>query len=514
MKREGISRRYFFYGSLLAGAVPLGGFGSVPSLKQMGYKSPNEKLNIASIGAGGKAASDITACAETENIVALCDVDDKRAEKMFAAHEKAPKYKDFRVMLEKEGANIDAVIVTIPDHMHTVAALAAMERGKHVYVQKPLAHTVLECRELLKAAEKYKVATQMGNQGYSNEGTRQCAEMIWSGAIGNVTEVHAWTNRPAWPQGIKDLPVTTPVPGTLEWDLWLGVAKERSYSEDYLPFIWRGFFDFGSGSLGDMACHILGAPNMALRLGAPTSVECIHQEDRGDIYFPSKSTVRFDFPERDGMPPVKIFWYDAMRDEQPTFEGAPQNEILGDLPRNRASRDLSTLKPRERQIQGGVFTEQFFTPKELPPSPRRGLAAAPKLDAHEQKEAEWMKLINKGTNGSLFKGEKGMITTGTYGEWTRLLPVEQMRDYEFPPEFLPRSPGHYRDWIRACKGGVPACSNFSVSAPFTEWIALGSIAIRLNCKLEWDAEKMRVTNNPEANELLKPVVRKGWHIGV
>jgi hypothetical protein len=290
------------------------------------------------------------------------------------------------------------------------------------------------------------------------------------------------------------------------------VAKERPYSEDYLPFIWRGFFDFGSGSLGDMACHILGAPNMALRLGAPTSVECIHQEDRGEIYFPSRSTVRFDFPEREGMPPVKIFWYDAMRDEQPSFEGAPKDEILGDLPRNRVNRDLATLKPKERQIQGGVFTEDFFTPKEMPVSPRRGMAAAPQLDAHAQKEAEWMKLINKGTNGSLFKGDKGMITTGTYGEWTRLLPVEQMRDYEFPPEFLPRSPGHYRDWIRACKGGVPACSNFSVSAPFTEWIALGAIAIRLNTKLEWDAEKARVTNNPEANELLKPVMRKGWRI--
>ncbi len=513
MKREGISRRYFFYGSLLAGAVPLGGFGSVPSLKQMGYKSPNEKLNIASIGAGGKATSDIMACGETENIVALCDVDEKRAEKIYTTYPKVPKYKDYRVMLDKESANFDAVIVTIPDHMHTVAAVAAMERGKHVYVQKPLAHTVFECRELLKAAEKYKVATQMGNQGYSNEGTRQCAEMIWSGAIGNVTEVHAWTNRPAWPQGIKEMPVAAPVPGTLDWDLWLGVAKERSFSEDYLPFSWRGFFDFGSGSLGDMACHILGAPNMALRLGAPTTVECIHQEDSGDIYFPSKSTVRFDFPERGGMPPVKIFWYDAMREAQPSFAGAPADEILGDLPRNRHGNETSSLRPKERQIQGGVFTDQFFTPTELPPrSPRAETAAAP-MDAHAQKEAQWMKLINTGTNGSLFKGDKGMITSGTYGEWTRLLPVERMRDYEFPPEFLPRSPGHYRDWIRACKGGAPACSNFSVSAPFTEWIALGAIAIRLNTKLEWDAEKMRVTNNREANEFLKPVLRKGWHIG-
>lgn len=514
MKGKGISRRHFFYGTLLAGAVPLGGFGSVPSLKGLGYKSPNEKMNIASIGAGGKATSDIEACAQTENIVALCDVDEKRAERIYSKYTSAPKYKDYRVMLDKEAANIDGVIVTIPDHMHTAAAIAAMERGKHVYVQKPLAHTVWECRELAKAAEKYGVATQMGNQGYSNEGTRQCAEMIWSGVIGNVTEVHAWTNRPAWPQGIQTAPETSQVPATLDWDLWLGIAKERPYSDDYLPFSWRGFYDFGSGSLGDMACHILGAPNMALRLGSPTSVECIHQEGSSDIYFPSKSVVRFDFPERPGMPAVKIFWYDAMREDQPTFEGAPQGEILGDLPRWKVGRPNTGLKPAEHQIQGGVFTDQFFTATEPPPAPPR---EEPKpdasMDAHERKEAEWMRLINKGTNGSLFKGDKGMITTGTYGEWTRLIPVEQMRDYDFPPEFLPRSPGHYRDWIRAAKGGVPACSNFSVSAPFTEWIALGAIAIRLNCKLEWDAEKMKITNMPEANELLKPVIRKGWKIG-
>jgi len=514
MKRDGISRRYFFYGSLLAGAIPSGGFGSVPSLNKLGYKSPNEKLNIASVGAGGKATSDIQACSETENIVALCDVDEKRAARVYGQYPNAPKYKDFRAMFDKENANIDAVIVTIPDHMHTAVGLAAMERGKHVYIQKPLAHTVWECRELAKAAQKYKVATQMGNQGYSNEGTRQCAEMIWSGAIGDVTEVHAWTNRPAWPQGIKEAPPTSPVPNTLDWDLWLGIAKERPFSDDYLPFSWRGFFDFGSGALGDMACHILGAPNMALRLGSPTTVECISQEDRGDIYFPSKSVVRFDFPARDNMPPVKIFWYDAMREDQPTFAGAPKDEILGDLPRSRRGTSMSSMKPQERQIQGGVFTEEFFDPKDTPaPPPRRARQSAEPEDEHARKEAQWMKLINTGTNGSLFKGEKGMITTGTYGEWTRLIPVEKMRDYEFPPEFLPRSPGHYRDWIRACKGGVPACSNFDVSAPFTEWIALGAIATRLNCRLDWDSEKMRITNNSEANELLKPVVRKGWKLG-
>ena len=505
------TRRYFFFGTLLAGAVPVGGFGSQVSLKALGYKSPNEKLNIASIGAGGKASSDIAACAETENIVALCDVDDKRAEKTYQLHPNVPKYRDFRVMLDKQANDIDGVIVTIPDHMHAAAAIFAMEQGKHVYVQKPLAHTVWECRMLQKTAQKTKVATQMGNQGYSNEGTRQCAEMIWNGEIGNVTEVHAWTNRPAWPQGITEVPPTDPVPSWLDWDLWLGIGKQTPYSNEYLPFIWRGFYEFGSGSLGDMACHILGAPNLALRLTAPTSVECVSQEGRTDLYFPTKSVVRFDFPARPGMPPVKIFWYDAMREDQPTFPGAPQAEILGDLPRNRVAQPNPDITPKERQIIGGVFTDQFFNPKKLPPPPPRpAQAQQPPLNARAERDAKWMELIRTGTNGSLFVGDKGMITTGTYGEWTRHIPVEKMHGYEFPPEMLPRSPGHYHDWIRACKGGSPACSNFDVSAPFTEWIALGALAIRLNCKLEWDAEKMEITNNAEANRLLKPNPRKGW----
>jgi hypothetical protein len=206
---------------------------------------------------------------------------------------------------------------------------------------------------------------------------------------------------------------------------------------------------------------------------------------------------------------VKIFWYDAMRGEQPTFPSAPQGEILGDLPRNRVGNVTSTLKPPERQIQGGVFTEDFFTPKEQAPRPTPP-PSDKVLSAREEKEAHWMSLIRTGTNGSLFVGDKGMITTGTYGEWTRLLPVEKMRGYEFPAEVLPRSPGHYRDWIRACKGGVPACSNFDVSAAFTEWIGLGALAIQLNTKLEWDADNMKVTNNAEANRMLKPVMRKGW----
>ena len=495
------TRRHFFFGPLLAGAIPIAGFGSVPSLRTLGYKSPNEKLNIASIGAGGKAASDIHGCS-SENIVALCDVDEARAARKFKEYEKAPKYKDFRRMLDEQANNVDAVIVTIPDFMHATAAMWCMERGKHVYVQKPLTRTVWEARQLLEAAEKYKVATQMGNQGYSNEGTRQAAEMIWAGEIGNVTEVHAWTDRPIWPQGLTEIPPPDPVPATLDWDLWLGGAEKRPYTSGgpdykspiggrfYQPENWRGFYDFGCGALGDMACHILGAPNLALRLGAPTSVECILKEGPSDFMFPKKSVIRYDFPARGSMPPVKLFWHDGLK-ETPKIPGVPDGELLGDLPdkpspQRRPSRSPDG-EPAFTGFVGDVFDFEKF----------QGVKNAP--DAEQPRP-----------DGSVFIGDKGMITTGTYGEETRLIPVEKMRDYQFPQPLLTRSPGHYRDWIRACKGGDPACSNFSVAVPFVEWMLLGVIALRVEGKLEWDAAKVRFTNNAEANKYLKPTFRKGW----
>ncbi len=223
------SRRHFFYGSLLAGAIPAGGFGSVPSLTLLGYKSPNEKLNLGSIGAGGRAGADISGCA-SENLVAFADPDQVSAASVFNKYEKAAKYADFRKMLDKEAKNIDAVIIGIPDHMHGTAAMWAMERGKHVYVEKPLTRTVWEARQLTEAAAKYKVATQMGNQGYSNNGARIAAEILWSGEIGNVTEVHAWTMRPIWPQGMTEIPPEAPVPGTLDWDSWIGIQSFRPYA--------------------------------------------------------------------------------------------------------------------------------------------------------------------------------------------------------------------------------------------------------------------------------------------
>ena len=416
------------------------------SLKQLGFKSPNEKLNIAAIGAGGKGYTDITGC-KTENIVALVDPDEKRAARAFTEYTKAAKYKDFRRMFDKETNNIDAVTVSTPDHMHGTAAMWAMARGKHVYCQKPLTRTVWEASELTAGAAKYGVATQMGNQGYSNEGARQCCEIIWNGDIGDVKEVHAWTNRPGkyWLQGPDVVPNEEAVPSTLDWEAWLGCAEMRPYSPAYVPQKWRGFPEFGCGAVGDMACHILGTPNMALRLTAPVSVECVKQEGTGKYTFPKMSVLRWDFPARGSMPPVSVYWHDGLM-QQPDIQGVPVGELIGD----------------------------------------------------------------SDTNGSIFIGDKGMVTTGCYGERTRLVPAEKMRDYQLPAPFLSRSPGHYRDWIRAAKGGEPACSNFSVAGPFVQWMLLGVIAMKFEGKLMWDAAKMRFTNNQAANEFLRPKFRKGW----
>jgi predicted dehydrogenase len=514
-----ITRRHFFYGSLLAGAVPSGGFGSTPSLKALGFKSPNEKLNIGSIGAGGQAASNIGAAAPTENIVALCDVDDKRAAQTFERFPKATRYKDFRQMLDKEGKNIDACIVAIPDHMHATAAMWAMERQKHVYVQKPLVRTIWEARQLRAAAEKYKVATQMGNQGYSNEGTRQCAEMIWNGDIGKVSEVHAWTDRPLWPQGLTEIPKPDPVPPTLDWNLWLGVAEDRPFTAGgktepdrwggyfYQPFNWRGFFDFGCGAIGDMACHILGAPNMALHLSRRkvVGVECIKKEGASPFMFPKASVIRFDFAAYEDMPALKVFWYDGLK-ESPKIQGVPEGEWVGDPPslglggRGGQGGGRGQGGPGGRGGQGGAASYEFRSPgRVFDYAQFEAMKAAPKDQ-----------LRFPTPDGSVFLGDQGVLTTGTYGEVTRLLPVEKMKDYRMPPPLLTRSPGHMRDFIRACKGGDPACSNFDVAAPFVEWMLLGVIALRHEGKLEYDPDKMLITNNKDANKLLKPNFRKGW----
>ncbi|MEW6233917.1 MAG: Gfo/Idh/MocA family oxidoreductase [Candidatus Omnitrophota bacterium] len=452
MSEHNFSRRIFLLGS----AAGLAGCSTVPSLKRMGYKSPNEKLNCAAIGAGGKGESDIGPC-KGENVVALCDPDWRQAARSFRNFPDAKKYKDFREMLDKE-KTLDAVTVSTPDNVHAVAAMACIKRGLHVYVQKPLTHDIYEARMLKEAARKYGVATQMGNQGHSEEGIRVCCELIWAGAIGNVREVHAWTNRPIWPQGIPNMLDAEPIPEddegkpSIDWDVWLGPAPYRPFNHAYAPFNWRGWYDFGCGALGDMACHILDAPNWALMLsGGPTSVECIKIEGRNKQTFPNKSIIKFEFPARGSMCALDLYWYDG-----------------------------GLLPPR---------------PADIPEDVRLG----------------------EGDNGSLFIGDKGYLTTGTYAGGTRLLPKELDDAWKGKaPKVLTRAPGnnHHQDWLRACKGGEPAGSNFDYAAPYTEWILAGSISTRFEGKLEYNAEKMRFTNNKEANQYVKRQYRKGWSLNM
>ena len=491
MTQPELSRRHFFFGTLLAGAIPAAGFGSAASLKRAGYRSPNERLNIACIGAGGRATTNIKGCA-TENIVAFADVDEDSAAESYKQYDRAPKYRDYRRMLDKEGAGIDAVIVTTPDHTHAVIALACMELGKHVYVEKPLTRTIAEARLLRDAAVRYKVATQMGNQGYSNEGARIAAEIIWSGAIGNVTEVRAWTDRPIWDQGMTAPPPPEKVPSTLDWDVWLGPAADRPYSSEYCPFKWRGWFDFGSGALGDMACHALGVVNIALRLGPPSKIEVVRQEGRNPLSFGTRAETHFHFPARGAMPAVKVIWNDGCSDGPPWRPAdLPAGEpfVGGEGAFGAGGTEFSGSGPRK---PGGG------PPPAMPTGPMARFYKRMRLAPD--------------SSGAIFIGEKGCLTSDTYGANVRLLPAARQREFKLPPQVLTRSPGHYQDWIRAAKGGDPACSNFDVSAPFTEIVQLGSLAARFEGPLEWDSARMRVTNLPAANDLLRPRTRKGWEI--
>ncbi len=397
---------------------------------------PGEKLNIACVGCGGKGATDVREVS-SENIVALCDVDWSRAKGIAQAFPDVPRFQDYRVMLREMDERIDAVTVTVPDHMHYPIAKLAIEMGKHVYVQKPLTHTVWEARQLAELARKHKVATQMGNQGQAEEGVRVLGEYLSDGAIGAVREVQVWTNRPIWPQGVERPKEKPPVPGTLDWDLWLGVAPERSYHPAYHPFKWRGWHAFGTGALGDIGCHSFAPIARVLRLGAPLGIDATSSPLFKET-FPVASIVRYEFPARAGLPPVKMTWYDGgLKPDRP--EGLEDERSLGE-------------------------------------------------------------------GGTIYIGDKGVIYNG------RLLPESRMRDYQQPPKTLPRSPGHYREWLLACKGGEPAGSNFDVSGPQAETVLLGNIALLTRKRLQWDAQALSITNLPEANELLRTKYREGWGV--
>ncbi len=306
MNLRSLTRRQFVKRSVIATAAL-----AMPFVARRNVLGANGRLNIAGIGVGGKGASDV-ANVDNENIYALCDVHEDNAAGSFQKYPQAKRFKDFRVMLEKEGSHIDAVTVSTPDHMHAPAALMAMKMGKHVYCQKPLTHTVYEARLMAETARQHKVATQMGNQGHCNPDTRRLVELIQSGVLGKVSAIHVWTDRPGnwWRQGIERPRETPPVPPTLDWDLWLGVAPWRPYNPAYVPFKWRGFWDFGTGALGDMACHCMDLAFFSLKLGAPGSVEAQSSEVNGETA-PVWSIIHYEFPGPNGQPPLKMTWYDG-----------------------------------------------------------------------------------------------------------------------------------------------------------------------------------------------------------
>jgi predicted dehydrogenase len=421
----------------------LGGQGQVP---------PSQKLNIGVIGSGGRGTDDIEGV-KSENIVALCDVDQARAESNIKRFPQAKVYQDFRVMLDEQ-KDIEAVVVATPDHVHAVASMAAIKHRKHVYCEKPLTRTVFEARALAKAAGEAKVATQMGNQGMAFEGNRLIKEWIWAGVIGPVREVHVWSDRPThrgkmplwWPQGIERPSETPPVPSTLNWDLWLGPAPWRPYHPAYVPFKWRGWWDFGSGGLGDMGIHNLAPVFTALKLGPPESVNASSTPVFKETV-PVASMVHYSFPARGDMPAVKLHWYD-----------------------------------------GGLLPAR---PDELEPDRP--------LDPED---------------GIIFVGDKGKILVrGWGGESPRLIPESRNQEFTPPPKTLPRSIGHHEEWIQACKTGSPTESNFGFAGPLTEAVLLGSVAIRTGGEvLQWDSANMKIPNAPEAEQFLKYEYRQGWSL--
>lgn len=475
------SRRDFMKNS----ATALAGFYIVPRhvLGGPGFIAPSDKLRVASVGVGGMGGGDVRGIFSTGKVdmIALCDVDDTRAKQSRDAHPKASYYKDFREMLEKEESNIDAVSVSTPDHMHAVVAMMAMKMGKHVYVQKPLSHDIYEARMLTEAAEKYKVVTQMGNQGSSGDGVRKMVEWYNAGLIGEATKVYSWTNRPVWPQGIQWPTEPIEPPADLDWDKWLGTAPYKDYVGNLVPFNWRGWWDYGTGALGDMACHIMEPPFRVLGLGYPKSAEAsvgsvyVGEFQRG--YFPescppsSHITLRFDRP---GSEDLEFHWMD-----------------------------------------GGI---QPTRPEEL--------------EANEQ--------MGDGGNGVIIEGTEGKMMCSTYGINPQLLPTSKTKDITVP-ETLYRVPGgdrgHYSNWVEACIAGHGSqeydqlSSPFSIAGPLTESVLMGNLAIRSydyriaregeesqydypgrGIKLIWDGDNMKITNFDPANQFVKREYRGDYSL--
>ncbi len=454
------SRRDFLKQSALAGV----GFWAAGGVSFADKKSANETIRIACIGVGGKGSSDTDHAGEVGEVVALCDIDDNYIAGKARKFPKAKTYNDFRKLFDDMGKDFDAVTVSTPDNTHAAAAMMAIKSGKHVYCQKPLTHDVYEARVLRESAEKFKVATQMGNQGTANPTFRHGVETMWAGVLGPVKEVHVWTNRPIWPQApqVMSRPTPSEPPPNVHWDLWLGPAPERPYAKGekdgpfkgYHPFNWRGWWDFGTGALGDMACHTMNMPFMGLHLGHPTSVigEC---GDLNSETYPSWATVTYQFPARGELPALKLVWY-----------------------------------------EGHKGKEKVLPPMEL---------------FHGEKPS---------SSGSLIVGEKyTMYSPADYGEAWHLLGQKDTAKPADAKKVLPRFESHdddlnqKKEWAAAIKGGPAPHSNFSYAGMLAEAVLLGNIAIRMQGKmLEWDAKNLKFPNAADADQYVRREYRKGWSL--
>ena len=471
------SRRRFLKNALAIGA----GFYIIPRhvLGGKGFTAPSDRLIVAGIGAGGKGESDLHEFFKSgkAEIAFLCDVDERQAAESRKRFPRAKFYKDYRQMLEKEGKYFDAVSVSTPDHNHAVQTMAAMQMGKHVYVQKPLTHDIYEARMLTQAVDKYKVVTQMGNQGASGDGVRQLMEWYNAGVIGDVQDVYIWTDRPVWPQGIAWPKQTSPIPAELDWDLWLGTAPLKEYVDGIAPFNWRGWWDYGTGALGDMGCHLMEAPFKVLGLGYPTAATCSVSS------FYTGPFKRGFFPDS---PP-------AASHVTLQFDGNKKGTHI-------------TL----HWMDGGIQPER---PEELGPN----------------------EMMGDGGNGVIFVGSKGKMMCSTYGANPKLLPLARNNDVQIPPtiERVPNGAGgHYAQWVNACIAGFGSkeannlSAPFSIAGPLTEAVLMGNLAIRSydlkegsgdnikypgrGIQLLWDGPNMKVTNFEAANQFVKRKYREGW----
>ena len=465
-KNDQSSRRKFIKNVSVAAT----GFFIVPRhVLGRGFVAPSDKLNIAGIGAGGKGESDLAEFSKSPavNIISLCDVDDRSSVKSRSRFPKASYYKDYREMLAKEGKNVDAVSVSIPDHGHAVAALAAMQMGKHVYVQKPMTHDIYEARILTQAARKYKVVTQMGNQGASFDGVKKMQDWYNAGLIGDAVNIYCWTNRPVWPQGFGKPAGKEEVPKELDWNLWLGPTAYEEYHKGFVPFNWRGYPSFGTGALGDMGCHIIDPAFKTTGLGYPSEVECsvvdLYEQMWTPAYhpdsFPASSSLKLKFPGKGGKPTTYLHWVD-----------------------------------------GGLLPDR---PEELDPNEPMG----------------------DDGGGAIIIGTKGKMMCGTYGNNATLLPTALSKDVKVPQVTKRVPEGHYIQWVNACIAGFgknELSSSFDYAGPLTESILMGNLALRSwnikganggfpgRKKLLWDADNMKITNFDEANQFVKRTYRDGY----